>query len=63
MAVFKFIDRRIENYAEEDIPKKNNYVYPSKQIVEELGNLNTANSQFQQLIEDLNAFKSVFLFY
>ncbi len=59
MGLFRYMDKRADEYAEEDIPRKN-YSSSSKKSVKEIGNGNAsnANPRFQQLIEDLNAFKS-----
>ena len=52
------MDQRTDEFAEEDIPRKK-YSSPSKQSAKKLNNISDANPRFQQLIEDLNAFKSL----
>lgn len=62
MGLFRYMDKRADEYAEENIPRKN-YSSPSKKSAKEIANdkASNGNPRFQQLIEDLNAFKSTIL--
>ena len=61
IALFRYMDKRAENYGEEEIPrtKHSSSSKKSKQSAKEVVNSGNDNPRFQQLIEDLNAFKSV----